>query len=129
MPAHSFEYAILRVVPRVDRDEFVNAGVILYCRDRGFLAARVSLDTARLLALHPAAAADLDAIQLALAAVPRIAAGDPDAGPIAQLDQAERFRWLVAPKSTITQTGPVHAGLCDDPATTLDHLLATMVTI
>lgn len=127
MATDSFDYAIIRVVPRVERDEFVNAGVILYCRARDYLAARIELDRARLLALSPGA--DVTAIEAALAATPRICAGDPAAGPIAQLPPAERFHWLVAPKSTITQTSPVHSGLCDDPDKMLEHLMATMVRV
>lgn len=129
MPAHSFDYAVIRVVPRVERHEFVNAGVILYCRSLGFLGARVHLDPLRLAALFPSATLDLDVIERALSIIPRICAGDADAGPIARLDQAERFHWLVAPRSTITQTSPVHSGLCDDPAVTLDHLVATLVAV
>lgn len=129
MPAHSFDYAVVRVVPRVERDEFINAGVILYCRALSFLAARVALDRARLAALFPGAGLDDDAVDAALALVPRIAAGDPSAGPVARLDQAERFHWLVAPRSTIVQTSPVHSGLCDDPSGTLDRLLERVVLI
>jgi hypothetical protein len=125
MPAHRFEYAILRVVPRVEREEFINAGVILYCRSRGFLAAEIALDRDRLRALDPAL--DLDDVERALALIPRICAGDAGAGPIAALDQAERFRWLSAPRSTVTQVSPVHAGLCDDPAETLEQLMAKVV--
>jgi hypothetical protein len=127
MPAHSFEYAVVRVVPRVEREEFLNAGVILYCRSVGFLDARVALDRARLQALSPDAALDLDTIERGLAMIPRICAGDPAAGPIAALDQAERFRWLCATRSTVNQVSPVHAGLCDDPAVMLDHLMSKMV--
>src|SRR5262245_28627810 len=127
MPAHSFDYAVVRVVPRVERGEFMNAGVILYCRARSFLAARVSLDRTRLAALFPGAAAGADDIGAALVLVPRIAAGDPSAGPVARLDQAERFHWLVAPRSTIVQTSPVHSGLCDDPSGTLDRLVERVV--
>jgi hypothetical protein len=127
MPAHSFEYAVVRVVPRVEREEFLNAGVILYCRSLGFLDARVALDRARLQALSPDAALDLDTIERGLAMIPRICAGDPAAGPIAALDQAERFRWLCATRSTVNQVSPVHAGLCDDPAAMLDHLMKKMV--
>jgi Protein of unknown function (DUF3037) len=127
MPAHSFEYAVVRVVPRVEREEFLNAGVILYCRSQGFLDARVALDRARLQALSPDAALDLDTIERGLAMIPRICAGDPAAGPIAALDQAERFRWLCATRSTVNQVSPVHAGLCDDPAAMLDHLMKKMV--
>jgi hypothetical protein len=127
MPAHSFEYAVVRVVPRVEREEFLNAGVILYCRALGFLDARVALDRARLQALSPDPALDLDTIERGLAMIPRICAGDPAAGPIAALDQAERFRWLCATRSTVNQVSPVHAGLCDDPAAMLDHLMTKMV--
>lgn len=129
MPSHSFDYAVLRVVPRVDRDEFINAGVILYCRGLDFLGARVALDRARLTALCPAAAADLDTIEAALALVPRICAGDPAAGPISALGRSERFHWLVSPRSAMAQVSPVHSGLCDDPAATLDHLLDTVVRV
>jgi Protein of unknown function (DUF3037) len=127
MPAHSFEYAVVRVVPRVEREEFLNAGVILYCRSLRFLDARVALDRARLQALSSDPALDLDTIERALAMIPRICAGDAAAGPIAALDQAERFRWLCATRSTVNQVSPVHAGLCDDPAAMLDHLMTKMV--
>ena len=127
MPAlSSFDYAIIRVVPRVERGEFVNAGAILFCRAQRFLAARIELDPARLTALAPWL--DVDDITRQLALIPRIAAGE-DSDPIARLPQAERFHWLVAPSSTIIQPSPVHSGLCADPAATLDHLLATMVRI
>jgi hypothetical protein len=124
-----FDYAVVRVVPRVEREEQMNAGVILYCRPLGYLAARVELDRTRLAALFPAALADADDLERALAVIPRICAGDPGAGPIAQLPQAERFHWLVAPRSTITQTSPVHSGLCDDPARMLEHLMDRMVRV
>jgi hypothetical protein len=127
MPAHRFEYTIVRVVPRVEREEFINAGVILYCRSLGFLAAKIALDHERLRALHPDASLDLESVERALAFIPRICAGDPDSGPIASLDQAERFRWLSATRSTVTQVSPVHAGLCDDPARMLEHLMAKVV--
>lgn len=127
MPAHSFEYAVVRVVPRVEREEFLNAGVILYCRSLRFLDARIALDRARLQALSLDPALDLDTIERALAMIPRICAGDAAAGPIAALDQAERFRWLCATRSTVNQVSPVHAGLCDDPAAMLDHLMTKMV--
>jgi hypothetical protein len=126
MPARSsFDYAILRVVPHVEREEFLNAGVILFCRTRGYLAARIALDERRLLALAP----DLDAETLAeihahLDTIPRICAGERDAGPIARLSQAERFHWLVAPRSTLIQPSPPHSGLCDDPAAALDRLFS-----
>lgn len=120
-----FAYAIVRVVPHVERGESMNAGVILLCRPHRFLAARVELDEARLRALAPGC--DADEIRMHLDAIPRIAAGDPDAGPIAALSQAERFHWLVAPASTVVQPGDVHTGMTADPCVTLDHLFATMV--
>ena len=121
----SFDYAVIRVVPRVEREEFINAGVLLYCRTRGFLGARIAVDRARLAALAPDA--DLAEIERVLELIPRLCSGDPRAGPIGRLSQAERFHWLVAPRSTITQTSPVHSGLCDDPEAALDHLLERMV--
>jgi hypothetical protein len=129
MPAHEFEYAVVRVVPRVERDEFINAGVILYCRSLDFLQARVELDRDRLVALFPAAVADVDQIERALSLIPRIASGDPSAGTIAAMSLSERFHWLVAPRSAMTQVSAVHAGLCDDPGRTLDHLIDSMVRI
>ena len=126
MPAHSsFDYAIIRVVPRVEREEFINAGVILYCLTRRFLDARVELDERRLLALAPDA--DVELLRSHLTAVPRVCAGGKAAGPIGQLPQKERFHWLVAPRSTMLQTGPVHSGLCEDPGKALEHLLDRMV--
>jgi len=128
MPGPSaFDYAIIRVVPRVEREEFINAGVILFCRARRFLEARVELDPRRLAALAP----DLDPVlvQRTLDIFPRVAAGGPEAGPIGQLPQAERFHWLTAPRSTIIQPSPVHSGLCTDPAAALTHLLNTMVRL
>jgi len=126
MPARSpFAYAIVRVVPRVERGERFNAGVVLYCRQRRFLAARTRLDEARLRALAPDA--DAEQVRAHLQAIERIAAGDPDAGPIAALDRSERFGWLVAPSSTIIQPSRVHTGLCEDPQATLDHLFETLV--
>lgn len=126
MPAREeFQYALWRVVPRVERGELFNAGVVLFCRRRRFLAARTQLDEARLRALAP----DVEpgAIARHLTTLERIAAGDPDAGPIARMDQSERFHWLVAPASTVVQPSPVHTGLCDDPAAQLDHLFRTLV--
>ncbi|HKI02974.1 MAG TPA: DUF3037 domain-containing protein [Thermoanaerobaculia bacterium] len=123
----SFDYAILRVVPRVERGELVNAGVILFCLERDFLKARVEVDEARLRALWPAI--DLELVRQHLEAIPRICAGSPDAGPIARLSLRERFRWLVAPRSTMIQVSPVHAGLCDDPERGLDELCRQMVLV
>jgi hypothetical protein len=125
VPPSPFQYAIVRVVPRVERGEFVNAGVVLFCRPRRFLAARVALDEARLLALAPDV--DLDAVRGHLDALCRIADGDPAAGPIAALPPSERFHWLVAPASTIIQASPVHTGLTDDPGGELERLLARLV--
>lgn len=121
----SFDYAVLRVVPRVDREEFINAGVVLYCLSRSFLGARVELDERRLLALAPEV--DLGVVRTHLEALPRICAGGADAGPIGQLPQKERWHWLVAPRSTILQTSPVHSGLCEDPAVALESLMDQMV--
>ena len=126
MPAQcSFEYAVLRVVPRVEREEFVNAGVILFCLERDFLAARVELDEARVLALDPGA--DLALIRAHLAGVARVCEGGPEAGPIGRLSRRERFHWLVAPRSTILQVSAVHAGLCHGPEAALESLLDRMV--
>ena len=122
---HPFQYAIIRVVPRVERGECLNAGVVLLCRPKRYLAARVGLDAARLKALAPEV--DPTAIQEHLAAVERVAAGDTAAGPIARLGQGERFHWLVSPSSTVIQPSEVHTGLCDDPATELDHLFDRLV--
>jgi hypothetical protein len=122
-----YAYALIRVVPRVERGECVNAGVVLFCRPRRFLEARLELNRERLLALAPDL--DLEAVAARLDLIARVCAGDPTAGAIAALPQAERFGWLVAPASTTVQPSEVHAGLCDDPAATLDHLFATMVRV
>ncbi len=128
MPARSsFDYAIIRVVPRVERGEFINAGAILFCRTRRYLAARIELDVPRLLAFAPEAERDLAEIEQHLDASPVSCAGGAAAGPIGALSQAERWHWLVAPTSTIIQPSPVHSGLCTEPAVMLEHLLATMV--
>ena len=120
-----YDYAVVRVVPKVDREEFINAGVILSCPDLSFLEARIKLDESRLLALDPNV--DLDLVRKHLAAIPIICRGGDGAGTIGQLPQRQRFHWLVAPRSTIIQTSPVHTGRCGDPAAALDHLVATMV--
>ncbi|HEU5438381.1 MAG TPA: DUF3037 domain-containing protein [Ktedonobacterales bacterium] len=129
MPARSsFDYAVVRAVPHVERGEFLNAGVILLCREQGFLAARVALDPARLRALAPDVdAATLGELRAHVEVIPRIAVGDPQAGPIARMAQAERFHWLTAPRSTMVQVSEVHSGLCDDPAAALDHLFTVLV--
>lgn len=121
----SFDYAIIRVVPRVEREEFINVGVVLFCRERRFLAARVELDEKRLAAFAPWL--NMSEVKTHLDALLRVAAGGEDAGPIGQLSQAERFHWLVAPRSTIIQPSPVHSGLCSDPEASVEHLLRTMV--
>ncbi len=120
-----FSYAIVRVVPRVERGEGFNAGVVLFCRQLDFLAARIALDERRLAAIAPdLAAAD---VLPHLEAIVRVAAGDPTAGPIAALPPSERFGWLSAPASALIQPSPVHTGLCTDPAATLAELFAELV--
>ena len=126
-PRSQYQYALIRVVPRVERGERINVGVILLCRPHHYLGARVALDADRLAAIAPDL--DLAAVRPHLDAIERIAAGDASAGPIAQLGPAERFHWLVAPASTIIQPSPVHTGLTDDPAAELEHLVATLVTV
>ena len=126
MPDHcSYDYAIVRVVPRVDREEFVNVGVIVSCPSRDYLAARIELDEQRLTALD--STIDLDAVRRHLASIPKICEGGPDAGPIGKLTPRERFHWLVAPRSTMIQTSRVHCGKCTDPEKLMDHLLEAMV--
>jgi hypothetical protein len=119
MPA-SFDYAVIRVVPRVERQEFINAGVIAFCLEKKYLAARIRLDEQRLKALWPDV--DIALVRDHLAAIERICAGDPEGGPIAALSQRERFHWLVSARSTIIQTSPVHSGICDTTAGILDRL-------
>src|SRR5438874_3750229 len=121
----TYDYAIIRIIPRVEREEFVNVGVIVSCPAQGFLEARLALDEQRLLALD--ATLDMATVRDHLAAIPTICAGGEQAGPIGQLAQRERFHWLVAPRSTIIQTSPVHTGCCRDPNEVLEHLLKTMV--
>ena len=126
MPAPcTYDYAIVRVVPHVERGEFVNAGVIIASTSRGFLKAVVELDEARLRALDPAA--DVEALRAALAAIPLICAGGSGAGPIGRLSLRERFDWLVAPRSTSIQVSAVHSGRCVDLDTALQRLMQTMV--
>jgi hypothetical protein len=113
------------VVPRIERGERFNAGVVLFCRQRGFLGAKVELDEGRLAALAPGTSAD--DVRAHLGALVRVAAGDPDSGAIGALPPSERFGWLVAPSSTIIQPSEVHTGLTDDPAATLDALFRELV--
>ena len=120
-----FEYAIVRVVPRVERGEAFNAGIVLHSRPHRYLAARTELDEAVLAALSPDC--DPETVREHLALIDRIAAGDGDAGPIAALSAPERFHWLVSPSSTMIQPSPVHTGLTGDPGATLDHLFRTLV--
>jgi hypothetical protein len=120
-----FEYALLRVVPRVERGECVNAGVLVYCRAQAYVGARTHLDEARLLALDPAA--DVAGVRAALRAVEGVCAGGEAAGQAARDDAGRRFRWLIAPRSTVVQPGPVHTGLTTDPAAEADRLLDLLV--
>ena len=126
MPAlSSFDYAVIRLVPRVEREEFVNVGVILFCLEQRVLSARIELDEKRLRALWPDL--DLDSAREHLEAFTKISRGDPDAGPIAQLSQRERFHWLVAPRSTMIQVSPVHSGLCESPSTAIENLVQQLI--
>ncbi len=122
---HLFEYAVIRVMPRVEREEFLNVGVILLCKKQGFLKALYEVNTQRLQAL--CADFDLEELTAHLASLARIAAGDPTAGAIAKLDAASRFRWLTAQRSTVVQSSKVHPGLCEDPAGMLERLFREMV--
>jgi DUF3037 family protein len=124
-PRELFQYALLRVVPDLERGEALNAGVVLFCRRRGFLGLRVGLDARRLAAIAPEA--DAAAIGRRLEDLRRIAAGDETAGQVARLDPSERFGWLTAPASTVVQPSAVHTGLCDDPAAMLDRLFRRLV--
>jgi hypothetical protein len=121
----TYDYAIIRIVPRVERGEQINVGVILSCVDHEFLGARIEIDAARLLALDPAL--DIDAVQAGLATIPTVCAGGADAGPIGAMPQRDRFRWLVSPRSTVIQMSAVHTGRTSDPEACLEHLLDTMV--
>ena len=123
--AYLFEYAVLRVVPRVEREEFLNTGVILYCRDLRFLQTLFTLDTNKLLALCPKL--DIPEIEAHLLSFEQISLGNPSAGPIARLDAASRFRWLTATRSTVIQSSKVHPGFCLDPMATLKKLHAQLV--
>ena len=122
-----FAYTVLRAVPRVERGEFINVGVVLFCREQRFLQARIGLDAARLQILAPEC--DAADIRAQLEAIVRVADGDADAGPIARLSQSERFHWISSPHSTIVQRSEAHTGLTDDPATTLEHLFRTLVLV
>jgi hypothetical protein len=125
-PDTPFAYCVLRVVPDVERAEFVNAGVVLFARQAGFLEARMRLDAERLGALSPGC--DVEPIARHLAALELVAAGDPSGGPIAQMEPSERFNWLAAPSSTVVQPSPVHTGVTDDPAAKLAALFGRLVS-
>jgi hypothetical protein len=121
----SYDYAVIRIVPRVERQEFVNAGVILWCQAQDLLTARIELDETRVRMLD--ASVEIDAIRRHLASFAIICTGGPDSGPIGKLPKRERFDWLVAPRSTVIQTSAVHTGRCADPDATIERLLDTMV--
>jgi hypothetical protein len=121
----TYDYAVIRVVPRVERGEFVNAGIILSCDVERILQASIDLDESALLAID--AHVDMDLVRNVLAAIPAICAGGEGAGDIGKMSARERFHWLVAPRSTIVQTSPVHTGQCADPDAALEHLMRTMV--
>ena len=123
--ASPFEYALLRVVPRVERGEFINAGVVLYCQDAKFLDARVHLDEGRLRALDPRL--DPEAVLAHLEVARRVCEGGPEAGAVGLMPPVQRFGWLVAPRSTVVQPSPVHTGLTENPREALDYLLRVMV--
>ena len=120
-----YDYAVIRVVPRVEREEFINVGVILSCPTKQFLQAVIELDEQRLLSLYPEV--DIDKIKAHLDAIPRVCAGKADAGPIGNMSKRERFHWLVAPRSTMIQLSAVHTGQSDDPARVLKDLVQKMV--
>jgi hypothetical protein len=124
----SYDYALVRVVPRVERAEFINAGALVHCRDRRYLGSRVELDRQRLLAVWPGLLpTELDEIEQHLRSFVAVAEGGAAAGPLGRLPPTDRFHWLVAPRSTIVQTSPVHAGLCDDPEAALADLVERLV--
>ena len=123
----SFDYAVIRVVPRVEREEFLNAGVVLFCLQKKFLQARVQAQEERWRALWPQL--DLETVRRHLEAFVKVCRGDPDAGPIARLSQRERFHWSVAPRSTVVQVSPVHSGLCDDPGIVIEQLFQSLVAV
>ena len=128
MPPEPFEYAVLRVVPRVERGEGVNVGVVVFCRTRNYLDARIdvgSRQVAALSAFQPEL--DIDAVRAHLDSIGQIVAGDPEAGPIAELAPPERFRWVTSPSSTMIQPSDVHGGVTDDPARSLEDLFGRLV--
>ena len=120
-----FEYAVLRVVPRVERGEFVNAGVVLHCATKGFLDARIHPDPARFLALDPEG--DWAVVLAHLEVARLVCAGGSEAGYVGRMPKSQRFGWLTAPRSAVVQPSPVHTGFSEDPEETLEHLLRVMV--
>ena len=123
--AEAFQYALLRAVPSLPRGEALNVGVVLYSPRHRFLGARTTTDAERLRLLDPGV--DLDGVRAHLKLIEQVASGERAAGPIARLEQSERFGWITAPSSTVVQPSPVHTGLCEDPAGELEHLFATLV--
>ena len=123
---HLFEYAVIRIVPKVEREEFLNVGVVLYCKRPVFLKSKISVNAKRLMSIFPDI--DIEEITAHLRAFEQIIAGDTGAGPIAALDTASRFRWLTAKRSTILQTSVVHPGICKDPGLTLNNLFEQLVS-
>ena len=123
----SFDYAIIRVVPRVEREEFVNVGAVVFCRTKKYLAAKVALDEARLQHFFPSI--DLETVRQHLEMIPKICEGGRAAGPMGQFSQSERFNWIVTPKSTIVQCSPVHSGMCEEPEKQLERLVERMVRL
>jgi hypothetical protein len=135
MPATvSFDFAVIRIVPRVERGEFINAGVIVFSAEKKFLQAIIHVDEARLTALWPEHDAlrsehDKDVLHRHLRGMVDICAGEPEAGPVAKLSVSERFHWLVAPRSTVIQVSPVHTGLCESPEAALEDLVQRLVEL
>ena len=124
---NSYDYALIRLVPSVERGECLNLGVILFCRTLDFLRARIYLNAKRSLAVSPDL--DLAAVQQQLDSIMLICNGAPEAGPLGKMSQSERFHWLVSPRSTTIQISPTHEGVCDDPEVALEHLMETMVLL
>jgi len=123
----TYDYAVIRVVPRVEREEFINVGIVVSCPQRRFLQAAIEVDERRLTAIDPDL--DIDALRKHLAIIPAICKGGEGSGPIGLLSPRERFRWLTAPRSTVVQLSPAHTGRCADPETLLEQLMNTMVRV
>ena len=125
MPGHLFEYAVIRVVPRVEREEFLNVGVVVYCARQRYLNTKITVDTERLKSFAPWL--DIEQLEQYLSAFQKICAGEKDSGPIGKLDAASRFRWLTATRSTLVQSSKIHPGLTTDLERTLDKLHTCLV--